>query len=276
MSNDLATYTNVRIDDTVEWRLVIFISEIGMSAYLKNIENPIENIVTLFEEMWEKNESSLLNNVENAIFAHPQILDDFSTEILICSPKVIWSPNQDELHEDAVIDEYLSIYCGEASDVLTTLENDLNCTYSLTPGLLPFLRRTIPGARIRCHQNVLVSKFLSTHAECPVLYVDIREGAADYVLIDKDKLLLASTHMWKDVMDIGYMIINIFDVYELNLDNVQVSISGSIEDKQSLIMVLRQQIAYVTVTKLPTAVSKLKLPLSVALSLSRPHCHNFG
>ena len=50
MEDNLTTYKGVRIDDTAEWRLAVYITETGMSAYLKNTENPLEPVATLFEE----------------------------------------------------------------------------------------------------------------------------------------------------------------------------------------------------------------------------------
>ena len=64
MEDNLTTYKGVRIDDTAEWRLAVYITETGMSAYLKNTENPLEPVATLFEEQWQQDETALLRNIE--------------------------------------------------------------------------------------------------------------------------------------------------------------------------------------------------------------------
>ncbi len=269
MSEQIRTYTSVRIDDTVEWRLVIFVSERGMSAYLKNLENPLENIVTLFEESWDQDESMLLHRIEECVYNHPQLLDDFATEIIICSPRALWFPEKESRDPERLLQLYGEVYPVDGTDLFEDEREGMTCAYSLVAGLPSFLRRTLSGAKVSCHQGVLVSKFIKQNNESPVLYIDIRVDDADYILIDNGKLLLASTHQWHNMMDIGYMAMNIFDVYGLNPKMAQVSLSGETSDKQELVKIMREQISYVMFTLVPTAVSKVKMPLSAAISLSR-------
>lgn len=269
MSDDLRTYTSIRIDDTAVWRLVIFISEKGMSAYLKNLENPLENIITLFEESWEWDDSMLLHRIEECVYNHPQLLDDFATEIIICTPRVLWFPETENSEPEHICQLFESVYPEEDSNIFQDDRDGMVCAYSLTPGLPSFLRRTLPGAKVSSHQGILVSKFIRQNTDTPVLYIDIRNGEADYILIDNNKLLLAATHTWHNMMDIGYMTMNIFNVYGLNPQMAQVSLSGETADKQELVKVMREQISYVMFTLVPTAVSKVEMPLSAAISLNR-------
>lgn len=269
MSEEIKTYTSVRIDDTAVWRLVIFISKRGMSAYLKNLENPLENIITLFEEEWECDETELLPHIEDCVYNHPQLLDDFATEIIVCSPRSLWFPESECEDSEDVYSLYEKIFPGEDSGIMEDEREGMICAYSLAPGLPSFLRRTLPGAKVSSHQGVLVSKFIKQNTDMPVLYIDIRQEEADYILIDNNKLLLAATHQWHNMMDIGYMTMNIFDVYGLNPKQAQVSLSGETSDKQELVKLMREQISFVMFTLVPTAVSKVDMPLSAAISLCR-------
>lgn len=267
MEETLTTYKGVRIDDTAEWRLVIYISERGMSAYLKNIENPLEEVVTLFEESWEREETSLLRRIESAVYDHPQLMDDFSTEIVVCSPRAMWVPEEVVTEGVGECELYNRIYKAEDGDVMSDAIKGMVCLYTLAPGLPAFLHRTLSGARISCHLTVLVRRFMDRSADMPRIYADIREGEVDFVVLDERRMLLSCTHQWHDKMDIAYHIFNLMDVYGLDPKNVQVSLSGVKEVKQSLLKILREHISFVMLTMMPSALSKADIPLTAAIAL---------
>ena len=269
MEEKLAQYTSFRIDDTVEWKLVIFISDTGMCAYLKNIENPLEGVLELFVEKWDRDDSQLLSRIENGIYNHPQVLDDFATDILICTDKLLWMPKKVAEDESEMVRQYNMVFAEEEDNILSEANESVCCVYSSAAGLPGFLRRTLPGARVQSHLMVLYNKFRKTINDEPTLYVDISEDEADYLLIESGKLLMGSTHSWHNPMDIGYMVMNVFKVYGVNPKSATVSISGNFTDKQELVKIMREQIAYVMFTKIPTVVSKISMPLSAALSLMR-------
>ncbi len=267
MEDNLTTYKGVRIDDTAEWRLAVYITETGMSAYLKNTENPLEPVATLFEEQWQQDETALLRNIETAVYDHPQLLDDFSTEIVICSPRAMWVPEALAGDYEEQTNLYNKVYKAEETDVLCDTVNGMCCLYTLCPGLPAFLRRTLSGARVSCHLSVLARRFMSRGSEMPRVYADIRQGEVDFVVLDDRQMLLASTQRWHDRMDIAYHVFNMMDVYGLNPANTQVSLSGESEIKQSLVKTLREQISYVMLTMMPSAVSKTDMPLAAAVAL---------
>lgn len=269
MEERLTTYRGVRIDDTAEWRLVIYISEGGMSAYLKNIEDALEPIVTLFEDQWGKGEDNLLQKIEGAVYDHPQLMDDFSTDIVICTPRALWVPEKVAADSEDVATIYNKVYTGEEDDIMVDTLDGMACLYMLAPGLTGFLRRTLSGARVMCHQTVELRRFMSRGADQPRIYVDIREGEADYLVIDDKKLLLAATHEWHDVNDIAYMVFNIVDVEGLNAAETQVSLSGEKEVRTGLLKMLRERVGYAMLTMMPSAVSKMEMPLAAALCLSK-------
>lgn len=269
MEEKLTTYTSYRIDDTAEWKLVIYISERGMSAYLKNVENPLEGIVELFKEDWNRDEYLLLKRIETCVYNHPQLLDDFATDIVICTDKLLWIPEKTVDDEQELSNLYSKVFPTDEENIFTDQTGDVLSVYSLTEGLPSFLRRTLSGARVRNHMSVLLEKFSKQVNDQPTLYVDIRASEADYLLIDNGKLLLGATHPWNSPMDIGYMVMNVFKVYGLNPREASVSISGMMDDKQNLIKSLREQISYVMQTKIPTAVSGKDIPLGALLCMVR-------
>lgn len=264
----LTTYRGIRIDDTAEWRLAVYVSETGMSAYLKNIENPLEPVATLFEERWQRDESQLLRRIEGAVYDHPQLLDDFSTEIVVCTPRALWVPEDKAGDSEEWTSLYNTVYRAEEEDIMCDTLEGMCCLFSLAPGMPSFFRRTLSGARVSCHQTVLSRRFITRGGDTPRVYVDIREDEADYIVLDDRRMLLSVTHRWHDMMDIAYHLFNIMDVYGLDPAAAQVSLSGMRDIRTPLVKELRRHIAYVMLTMMPSAVSKAEMPLSAAIALS--------
>lgn len=246
-----------------------------MSAYLRNEENPMEPLITLFDEKWQREDESLLRRIETMVYDNPQLLDDFSTEIIINTEKAIWVPRtviEDADHTEDYKDEYdlfNIVYKAEEEDIFIDETDDKVCLYTLTPGLNAFIRRTLPGARTWCQQTLSVRHFSDKVTDMPRLYVDIRDGEVDYYAFDGRRLLLAATHPWRDRMEITYQIFNISEVWKLDMANTQVMLSGKRDVKAELMTTLRKNIQYVMLTMLPSAISKSDLPLAVGLVMTR-------
>lgn len=269
MEEKLTSYTGYRIDDTAEWRMVIYLSSSGMSAYLKNLVNPLEPVVALFEENWQDDDRELLSRIESAVYDHPQLLDDFSTEIVVCSSRSLWIPDEYAGDYDEQARLYNIVYKAEEEDIMSDSFDGMTCLFTLAPGLPAFLRRTLSGARVSSHLGVLVKRFRTRGADMPRLYVDIREKEVDFVGLDDRKLLIASTQEWRDPNDIAYHIFNIMDVYGLDPGNTQVSLSGLRDIKQGLVKTLREQISFVMLTMMPSAVQKRDMPITAAIALAK-------
>lgn len=265
--NDSTTYQAVRIGDIADWRLISVISGRGMSAYLKHTD-PTQEIVTLFEETWNPDQDALLEKIENAVYDHPQVLDDFTADIIVVAPKSIWVPsvliNEDE---EIAQDQYTRIYPALRSDVMSEDIDEATCLYTLVPGLNGFLQRTFPGARIHSHLAVMARRFRERSADMPRIYADINEGRVDFIAFDRRNLLMAASHHWNELTDIEYHLFNIMNVYSLNPSEVQVSLSGPREIKSRLMQELRKHIEFVMFTMMPGLGAKAGMPLPAALMI---------
>lgn len=267
--NESNTYQAVRIGDISDWRMICSISQTGMGAWLKN-DDPMREIECLFQQSWNVPQEQLLQNIENAVYDHPQVLDDFSADISIEAPKSIWVPTSlvDDNDEEASR-LYNQVYTADDCDVITDSIGDATCLYSLTPGLNAFLQRTFPGARIHSHLGVLVRRLSERSADMPRVYLNIRETEVDILAFDRKNLLMAATHNWHDTNDIQYHLFNILNVYGLNPAEVQVSLSGLKEVKTSLMQELRKTITYVMFTMVPAVGSKADMPFAASLLLRK-------
>lgn len=263
------TYKAVRIDDTAYWRLTVHISRTGMSAYLKNEEDPTEPVVTLFSDTWVRNDESLLRHIETVVYDHPQLLDDFSTDIVISTDRALWVPREMLDEPGSEYEIFNRIYRAEEEDISVDEFEDMACLYTLVPGLLPFIRRTLPGARTWCQQTVAVRRFIDRGADMPRVYVDIRPGETDIMAFDGRRLLMSATHPWRDRMEIAYHIFNTMSVCGLDPGASQVSLSGPRDVKNELMQILREHLKYVMLTMMPSAVARTEMPLAVAMLVSR-------
>lgn len=267
--NDSNTYQAVRIGDISDWHMIGLISGSGISAWLKH-DDPTREVEALFSQSWNVPDEELLSNIENAVYDHPQVLDDFSSDIAIIAPKSIWVPAElVEDNDEEAARLYNQVYHAEECDVMTETVEDATCIYCLTPGLNAFLQRTFPGARIHPHLAVLARRFRQRSSDMPRVYIDIRQNEVDILAFDRRDLLMAATHSWHHPNDIQYHLFNILSVFGLDPAQVQVSLSGIKEVKNLLIGELRKNLAYVMLTMVPSVASKADMPLAASLLLRK-------
>lgn len=272
-------YRAVRIGDVADWRLLAYVSSHGIGAWLRN-SDPVHPLVPMLERKWSAKEENLLSNIENAVYDHPQVLDDFSSDIVVSSPRTIIVPTKlvaDD--DDEALRLYNQIYSAEESDLMTDTAGEATMLFSLTPGLHGFLQRTFPGARIHSHLALLADRLRDRSSDMPRLYVDIRcphdgeeqadAGEVDFVAFDRQNLLMAVTHRWNHPNDIRYHIFNIMQVFGLDTSITQVSVSGPARIKTPLVQELRRDVAYVVMTAVPNTGANIDVPLPVALLLRR-------
>lgn len=255
--------------DISDWRLIGEISRYGLVAYLKNSVDPTAEVEKIVDEHWDVDDEMILQRIESVVYDHPQMLDDFSADLAIVADRSVWVPRADQQEDDETAwRQFDRIYHADEEDVMTDEVGDLVCAYMLVPGLEAFLQRTFPGARRHCHLSVLARRFGERTADLPRLYVEVRRGETDFLLFDGAKMLLASTLPWHDKEDIKYHIFNILNVYGINPQEVEVSVSGLREVKTELVKSLREMITYVMMTMLPASSGKKDMPITVSL-LSR-------
>ena len=212
--------------DTGQWLLLIEVGHEGMCAFLKNIVH--EGVVPqlLFESQWEDNPENLLTNLENAVYDHPRVLEDFNAKIIVDDRQTLFSPT--ELIEESEGTEetfHTAIYDVEPRDIMSDTDNDLTATYSLAPGVKSFLYRTFPGARVVSNLMDKVKKYRN-EGEGLRLFIDVKKKRADFIFLNEKELLSASTQDWRDPEDLVYRVFNLFRVYESDPKNVKVRLGG--------------------------------------------------
>ncbi|MCM1377399.1 MAG: DUF3822 family protein [Clostridium sp.] len=276
MENDGFDRRMVDYRDTGLWRLTIEVSGRGMSACLTTQTSGSKQTEVLFRSTWENTEPSLLAKIEDAVYDHPRLLDDYATEIIVETPKSIFVPDiyLEEIGSEA--DLLGAVYPAESEDIFTDNLTDrqgkpttYNCVYTLTPGLPAFLRRTLPGAKTRCQLSILAEKFRNQTSEMPRIYADIRNSEVDIIAFNGTQLLSSATSPWEAPSDIAYRIMLLIKSYELPSDGVEVRLSGITEAKTETAGILRKILGYVVYTPEPAGTTRQGLSLAMGIAIEK-------
>lgn len=212
--------------DTGQWRLLLQIWPTGLEASLENTIHPELPLQQLCSVEWEINKDRLRQNIEDAVYNNPRLLDDFATRIVLFDPRTLFIPTEIAERKAGSEEElYQEIYTAEESDIMSDTDRDITAVWSLAPGVKSFLMRTFPGARITCNLMNRVRDLRKSNKELRV-YAYARPEQADIIFLDGSNLISASTHEWSHPDDLAYMIMNVIDVYHLRPENVGISSEG--------------------------------------------------
>ena len=222
----MTTLTVADFADTGQWRLIVNIYTSGMTAFLDNTLHDDVEPQQLFSTRWEPDAETLLNNIENAVYDNPRMLDDFSARIILFDRRTLFIPTVlAEESEGAEEDYYTDLYHAAKEDVIIETDGDITAASSLAAGLKGFLSRTFPGARISSNLMAQVSRLRKENAgKGLMMSVTPREQEreADFILLDGSDLISASTHSVAAPEDIIYHTYNIIDSYGYNAADVEV------------------------------------------------------
>lgn len=219
--------------DNGQWHLAIDISSLGFRAWLVPDDILGRSPRLLASSEWAYDSASLLDRIENAVYDNPEVLDDYSADIVLECGRELWLPTEDYADDDDCAEAYVSIYGGDILDVVVNDLGQEKVAYSLAPGLKSFMERSFPGARIWSQLALLRLAAKTPHDSYKCL-LDIRQGEADFVLVDRGMLCSASTHPWKSVHDIIYTMFAILRTYDADPKDTELVLSGLREARQTL------------------------------------------
>lgn len=258
--------------DTGQWRLIIYLSRFGMRAFMKHLSDKSRQIIEILSTEWSSDDSSmLLKNIENAVYDHPGLLDDYATEIILETPQTCFAPNEitDE-EEDAEQTIFESLFPGAEREVLSDRLNSSTALFSLARGLDGFITRTIPGARVRSHLAVIVDRFQRSNADGVRIYIDIRHNnEVDIIAFRANDLISACTQQWHSFEDIAFRIFNLLNAYHIDAAQARINLSGIPEERKKLRDFLRKYCGEVEQTTLPANSNTSGMPLAALLQAYR-------
>lgn len=251
--------------DPSERRLTVYLSASGVKAYLRNTIDVTNGYRTLIDASWKCETKDLLRKIENCIYDHPEVLDDYECDVIIESDKVMWVPVAVAEDEEMRAIVYNSLYPNvEDSDIFEDLtgkdEEDAASLYTLCPGLSSFLQRTFPGAKISCQQTQLFSRFKGRVTDEPSIFADLRDGRMDILIFRGNEFLMGSTHRYADEQDAYYHILNCIRQCHLDEKKCEVYLSGDRQTRTVLLNDLRDELSYVRNTMLPRIDTPREMP----------------
>lgn len=255
--------------DPSERRLTVYLSSSGVKAYLKHTLDATAGYRTLIDSKWTCDPAEVLRHIENAVYDHPEVLDDYECDVLVESDKVMWVPAEIAEDDDIRNTVYTSLYTADPDDIFTDYpdenDNGLASLYYLCPGLPAFLRRTFPGARVTSQQTQLYRRFKGRVSDDASAFADLRNGQMDVLIFNGQNLLMGATHPYSDENDASYHILNCLRQTDTDISKCEIYLSGDRETRTAIIADLRDESNYVRNAMLPRIDSPEGMPTAALI-----------
>ncbi|MCH5239065.1 MAG: DUF3822 family protein [Muribaculaceae bacterium] len=208
--------------DTGQWRLILNIGLSGLQAELNNTIHPELPPQPLCNVSWQPDKEKLRENIEEAIYNNPRLLDDFATTITIFDPLTLFIPTDiAEEKNSAEEDLYKKVFPSLDEDIMNDRDNDITAVWSLAPGVKSLLLRSFPGARITCNLMQLVKRLRKSNARLS-LFLNNRGNEIDLILLDANRLISASTHPVSNQENIDEMVERLLSAYAVSKERVNI------------------------------------------------------
>lgn len=262
------SYSGSRADllDTGQWHLAVNISRHGFGAWLVPELLSGRPPRVLADISWPASDEGLLNRIEDVVYDHPSVLDDYSADIIIECDRQLWLPASEYPTDEDCAEAYTKAYGGDPYDVMVNELGEEKVAYMLTPGLKSFMQRSFPGARIRSQQSTLKESGSSVHDACECL-VEIREQRADFILFKRGMLQCATTHPWKTESDITFSLVSILSTFSASASETDLIMSGIREPRQNIGRAIAGFVR--SVSQKNHEIEGMSLPTAIYLAINR-------
>lgn len=266
MGTEKYSHPNIDLTDSKNLHLLLAINPDGLRAYFYNKESG--ETTEYMHKSWHDNETNPLSQIEDAVYDCPDILNDFSTTVIIESDKLILAPlSQSDNEEDAeMLLNY--VYNEENIDLFTETVGDKKIIYSTAKGLKSFLNRTFSTEDIHCHLSPIINFCRNTLTVGEQMFVNLRKNRLDIAAFRNGNLLTANTFDWKEISDAAYYILNAWSISDFNQQEARLNITGNKNLRDELTSILRKYINYVMLPSLPNEFNPDVTPLSIYLLIN--------
>lgn len=258
------------ITDTGLWRLTVCISARGVQAWLSPKDGAdglpaSESVRCLLDASWPEEPDGLMQRISNVVYDNPGILDDYAASVIIDTPSAILVPVS-ELEGDGAPERLCtSVFNVKEEDVMVDMgEGVEGVLFTLTPGMLGFLRRTFPGARLHSHLGLLKER-LRHRGTGPRIFADMREGRMDLLVFNGPSLLSVSSQPWEAWTDALWRILNAADLFGLELAETEIALGGPAATLEELKGFLSPRVAAVRSLRDPALPETLPFHASLVL-----------
>lgn len=206
-----------------------------------------------------------LRRIENAVYDHSEILEEYDTRLLIHTPRILCVPPSTP--PQVITAAMKRIYDAEAADVYTRQHAGATVAFTLCRGIKGFLGRTFAGVEPDCGIGPLLDRFASlrTPADTTRVYADLDGDYMHLMAFESDRLLHASVHRTPEPADAAYFIFALWQQLGLAADEGELNVSGPRERRRQLMPMLRRHLNYVALTPLPRVEGAETIPAAVLL-----------
>lgn len=237
MINDSATARSTDRSDTGQWRLVVYLTRRSLEAWLQPLSD-LQATRRIVSEEWEETGDgpALLAKIENCIYDHPQLLDDYTADIIIETDRIMWVPGYVADNDEQAEEIFGRIYGGDPDDMLTDrCGGGKGALWWFTPGLPAFLSRTFPGARVTSHLAALMNYLDSiTLPGGDVMVLNTRPGSCDVILLRDGQLLSASTQRASTPEEAVYRLLRAASAYSIDPRQAHIAVRDESGDDTGL------------------------------------------
>lgn len=245
-------------------KLLIEISNFGLKAYFvsDNKAEPVEAV----HATWTAGTDNPLALIENAVYDHPALMDDFNSTILLNTDKILCFP--EGTPDDIIYAAMTQVFATSDDDVWIHDTDGIITAYTLCRGLKSFLDRTFSGVRVLPSAAPLVGYFKSGGRLGWRLYADYSGQMLTLMLFSGANLTHVSVRECHAVSDAEYFIFLLWKYMRLAIDDTEIFVSGPREWRDPLMTELRRHVNYVLLTPLPRAEMNILLPTHVLILLN--------
>ncbi len=228
-------YPHPSRSDTGLWHLTVYLSGRRVRAWLDLKENPGLPSRILMNEGLPEDGRPLLEKIENCVYDHPEVLDDYSATVIVESPRCLLIPSRILVQGESAEEMYGKVYGPDAGDVMIdTNSAPETVLFSLTRGLKGFLSRTFSGARVCSHLGRLKQTLRPEEGEGRKVFLNLRDKELDMIAFDGRALLSASTHRIASMREATALLFSLMEIYGLEAADTEVKVAGPEEDMEEL------------------------------------------
>lgn len=279
MDSAFTTPSTTDFSDHSVWRLLLIVATDSLSSVFFNTAT--RQIVPYSHKSWPADEGSILKHIEDAVYENPDILDDYTTTILI-KPD-FWCLAPSEI-ADADNEENLTALMHRGcptdnSELLLDRAGSETYMCTIPVGLQSFLSRTFNVDKT-LHFMHPMKDYTTKPAQRDKgdkVWIDIYKHQLYMCGWKEGQLQICSTWNFRTPEDAAYYIIYASINSKIDLQSGEVMVSGLPEMRAAILPLLRQHASYVATTILPSYMKKSVdsgLPLSVVAACCNEMQHS--
>ncbi len=126
--------------------------------------------------------------------------------------------------------------------------------YEIPDQIMETFKTLFPSHRLISQPGVLIESLLILNKNLPAqkkFFVNVRNSALDILIIDKRQLLYFNSFEYKSIEDFIYFVIFVLDQLQINPEEVDLVLSGSIDKNSELFEILYKYVRNIRFQTLP-------------------------